>query len=60
MDSDIIIVGAGLAGLVAAAEAADRGRKVIVLDQEGAQILAARHSGHWAAFSWSTRLSSGA
>lgn len=34
MDADIIIVGGGLAGLVAACEAADAGRKVIVLDQE--------------------------
>jgi predicted oxidoreductase len=39
MDCDIIIVGAGLAGLVAAAEAADRGKRVIVLDQEGEQNL---------------------
>jgi len=34
MDSDVIIVGAGLAGLVAAAELADAGKKVILLDQE--------------------------
>jgi predicted oxidoreductase len=34
MDADIIIVGAGLAGLVAAAEIADAGKKVIVLEQE--------------------------
>jgi predicted oxidoreductase len=34
MDADVIIVGAGLAGLVAAAELADAGRRVIVLDQE--------------------------
>ncbi len=39
MDTDIIIVGAGLAGLVAAAEAADRGKRVIILDQEGEQNL---------------------
>ncbi len=39
MDCDLIIVGAGLAGLVAAAEAADRGKRVIVLDQEGEQNL---------------------
>jgi predicted oxidoreductase len=38
-DSDVVVVGAGLAGLVAAAEAADAGRRVIVLDQEGEQSL---------------------
>lgn len=36
-DADIIVVGAGLAGLVAAAEAADAGRRVLLLDQEGEQ-----------------------
>ncbi|HEX6037625.1 FAD-binding dehydrogenase [Longimicrobium sp.] len=34
LDADVIIVGAGLAGLVAAAEAADAGKRVIVVDQE--------------------------
>jgi predicted oxidoreductase len=34
VDADAIVVGAGLAGLVAAAELADAGRRVIVLDQE--------------------------
>ena len=38
-DADIIVVGAGLAGLVAAAEAADAGRSVVVVDQEGAASL---------------------
>ncbi len=38
-DADIIIVGAGLAGLVAAAESADAGRSVLLLDQEGEQSL---------------------
>jgi uncharacterized protein len=33
-DTDVIVVGAGLAGLVAAAELIDAGRRVIVLDQE--------------------------
>jgi choline dehydrogenase-like flavoprotein len=33
-DADVIVVGAGLAGLVATAELADAGRRVIVLDQE--------------------------
>ncbi|THK36003.1 FAD-binding dehydrogenase [Ensifer sp. MPMI2T] len=39
MDCDVLVIGAGLAGLVAASEAAARGRKVIVLDQEGEQNL---------------------
>ncbi|MCW2875341.1 FAD-binding dehydrogenase [Actinacidiphila oryziradicis] len=34
LDADVIVVGAGLAGLVATAELADAGRKVILLDQE--------------------------
>jgi predicted oxidoreductase len=34
LDADAIIVGAGLAGLVAAGELADAGRRVIILDQE--------------------------
>jgi predicted oxidoreductase len=33
-DADAIIVGAGLAGLVAAGELIDAGRKIIILDQE--------------------------
>ena len=32
--TDVVVVGAGLAGLVAACEAADAGRRVIVVDQE--------------------------
>lgn len=36
---DVIVIGAGLAGLVAAHEAATRGRKVLLLDQEGEQSL---------------------
>ena len=38
-DADLIVVGAGLAGLVAAAEAADAGCSVILVDQEGEQNL---------------------
>ena len=37
--SDVIVVGAGLAGLVAAVEVADAGRRVIVVDQEPEQSL---------------------
>jgi uncharacterized protein len=33
-DADVIVVGAGLAGLVATAELADAGRRVILVDQE--------------------------
>jgi uncharacterized protein len=39
VDADVIVVGAGLAGLVATAELADRGKKVLLLDQEGEQSL---------------------
>ena len=38
-DADAIIVGAGLAGLVAAAELIEAGRKIIVVDQEPEQSL---------------------
>jgi predicted oxidoreductase len=38
-DSDVIVVGAGLAGLVAAVEAADAGRRVTVVEQEPEQSL---------------------
>ena len=39
MDADVIVVGAGLAGLVATAELADAGKRVILLDQEGEQNI---------------------
>jgi uncharacterized protein len=39
VDADVIVVGAGLAGLVAAAEAAEAGRRVLLLDQEPEQSL---------------------
>src|ERR1700740_1292328 len=38
-DADVIVAGAGLAGLVAATEIADAGKRVIVVDQEGEQSL---------------------
>jgi len=38
-DADVIIIGAGLAGLVAAAELIEARKKVIVVDQEGEQSL---------------------
>jgi len=37
--ADVIVVGGGLSGLVAACTAADRGKSVLVLDQEGPQSL---------------------
>ncbi|MGB2571194.1 FAD-binding dehydrogenase [Micromonospora citrea] len=45
MDTDVIVIGAGLAGLVAAAEAADAGRRVLLLDQEPEQNLGGQ--AHW-------------
>lgn len=39
MDTAVVVVGAGLAGLVATAELADAGKKVVLLDQEPAQNL---------------------
>ncbi len=38
-DADVIVVGAGLAGLVAAAEIADAGKRVLIVDQEPPQSL---------------------
>jgi predicted oxidoreductase len=39
MDADAIVVGAGLAGLVATAELVEAGRTVVLVDQEGEQGL---------------------
>jgi len=36
---DVIVIGAGLAGMTAAHEAINRGRRVLMLDQEGPQSL---------------------
>lgn len=38
-DADVIVIGAGLAGLVAANELADAGKRVIIVDQEPEQTL---------------------
>ena len=43
--ADVIIVGAGLAGLVAANELGDRGKRVILVDQEPPQHLGGQ--AHW-------------
>jgi len=45
MDADVVVVGAGLAGLVATAELADAGRRVVLVDQEGEQSLGGQ--AHW-------------
>jgi predicted oxidoreductase len=45
MDADVIVVGAGLSGLVATAELADAGRRVLVVDQENAANLGGQ--AHW-------------
>src|SRR5436309_661413 len=45
MDADVIVVGAGLAGLVATAELADAGRRVVLLDQEPEVSLGGQ--AHW-------------
>ncbi|MDQ2751174.1 MAG: FAD-binding dehydrogenase [Actinomycetota bacterium] len=39
VDADVIVVGAGLAGLVAACELLDAGRSVVLVDQEPEQCL---------------------
>ena len=39
MDADVIVIGAGLAGLVATHELTSRGRKVAVVDQENGANL---------------------
>ncbi|MFE5853704.1 FAD-binding dehydrogenase [Streptomyces sp. NPDC056500] len=44
-DADVIVIGAGLAGLVATAELVAAGRKVILLDQEPEQSIGGQ--AHW-------------
>ncbi|MGW5849577.1 FAD-binding dehydrogenase [Streptomyces sp. NPDC055254] len=44
-DADVIVIGAGLAGLAATAELVDAGRKVILLDQEPERSLGGQ--AHW-------------
>jgi predicted oxidoreductase len=45
VDADVIVVGAGLAGLAATAELADAGRRVLLLDQEPERNLGGQ--AHW-------------
>lgn len=45
MDADAIVVGHGLAGLVATAELADAGRKVLLVDQESVANIGGQ--AHW-------------
>jgi uncharacterized protein len=42
MDADLIVVGAGLAGLVAAAEGAALGKRVVIVEQESADNVGAQ------------------
>jgi predicted oxidoreductase len=44
-DADVIVIGAGLAGLVATAELVDAGRKVILVDQEPERSIGGQ--AHW-------------
>ncbi|MDK1475713.1 FAD-binding dehydrogenase [Streptomyces sp. 549] len=44
-DADVVVIGAGLAGLAATAELAEAGRRVILLDQEPEQSLGGQ--AHW-------------
>jgi uncharacterized protein len=46
VDADVVVVGAGLAGLVATAELAAAGRRVVVVEQEPAASLGGQ--AHWA------------
>ncbi|MFJ6572912.1 FAD-binding dehydrogenase [Streptomyces sp. NPDC091292] len=44
-DADVIVIGAGLAGLAATAELVDAGRKVVLIDQEPEQSIGGQ--AHW-------------
>lgn len=44
-EADVVVVGAGLSGLVAATELADAGRRVVVVDQESEASLGGQ--AHW-------------
>src|SRR4051794_11554908 len=46
VDADVVVVGAGLAGLVATAELVAAGRRVVVVEQEPAASLGGQ--AHWA------------
>ena len=58
--ADAVVVGAGLAGLVAACELADRGGLSWFWIRKARRTWAGRRSGRWAACSWWTHPSSGA
>lgn len=50
MKYDVIVVGAGLAGLVAVAELVEEGKKVLLLDQEPESSLGGKPGGHLAVY----------
>ncbi len=60
MDADVIVVGAGLAGLVATHELTSRGKRVALVDQENAANLGGQAFWSFGGCSWSTAPSSGA
>ncbi len=58
-EADVIVVGAGLAGLAATAELVDAGKRVIVLDQESEASLGGKRFGPSAGCFSSIRRSNG-
>lgn len=60
LTADAIVVGAGLAGLVAACELADRGLRVLILDQENRANVGGQAFWSFGGLFWSTVPSSAA
>lgn len=52
MKYDVAIVGAGLAGLVAACELVDAKKKILLVDQEPENSMGDRHFGLLVAYFW--------
>lgn len=51
MRYDVAIIGAGVAGLVAACELIDAKKKVLLVDQESENSMGDRHFGHLVVYS---------